>query len=50
LLTRLCSADISTLREIDTLLKEKKSSLKEDPSQVKIIVTEEMGFKERIGG
>ena len=46
---RLCSASISTLLEIDTLLTEKKSSLNDDPSQVKIQVVEEMTFGERIG-
>ena len=50
LLIRLSSADTSTLLEIDTLLREKRSSSNEDPSQVRIHVVEEMTFGEKIGG
>jgi hypothetical protein len=49
-LIRLSIAPISTIQEIDTLLKERKSSSSANPSQVSICVTEDLNMGEKIGG
>lgn len=51
LLTQLCSADISTLLEINTLLRERRSVSSETvQDQVRITINETLEMGEKVGG